>query len=214
MVWQSEASVVVGKHQNIAVEVDLDFARSNNIRVVRRQSGGGAVYHDAGNINLTFIESNTQPDFNKYILQIKQMLQSIGVLAQSDERNSIYIDGKKISGSAQFIRRNKSLFHATLLYSTNLTNLLATLDGKSIASTSSDEKRSKFSVKSVKSPVTNICEFLPESWTLIEFKNFIINYLMAIGTNNSLYSFTQMDLNAIEQLKLEKYDTTSWNFHA
>lgn len=120
MIWQSEPCVVVGKHQNLEVEVDLDFAKENQIKVARRFSGGGTVYQDLGNINLTFIEENEHPDFNKFADLMVYVLESIGIKSVVDERRALFIGGNKISGSAQFLHKNKVLYHATLLYSTDL----------------------------------------------------------------------------------------------
>ena len=120
MIWQSEPCVVVGKHQNLKVEVNLDFAHENQIKIARRFSGGGTVYQDMGNINLTFIEESEHPDFNKFADKMVSVLASIGVESVADERRALFIDGNKISGSAQFLHKNKVLYHATLLYSTDL----------------------------------------------------------------------------------------------
>lgn len=209
MLWQNESSVIIGKHQNIRAEVNLDFARENHIKVVRRHSGGGAVYHDAGNLNLTFIETGTHSDVGKYTKRMLEILASIGIKAQEDERHTLYIDGLKISGSAQFIRRNKQLFHATLLFSSDLTHLTSTLD----ALYTGTQSPKKHYVKSVKSPVTNISEHLTEPLQLSEFKRMILNDFLG-NTGSSLYEFSKEDLAAITKLKQEKYATNGWNYNA
>jgi len=209
MLWQNDSSVIIGKHQDIQAEVNLDFARANRINVARRYSGGGAVYHDSGNLNLTFIESNTRPDFSKYTKQILEILSSIGIKAHSDERQSIYIDGFKISGCAQFIRKDKVLFHASLLYSTNLNNLSYLLNGTPTA-----PEMDKHYVKSVKSPVTNISDHLQTPLQLTDFKKIILSSLLREQVGNSLYSFSEDDVLAISKLRKEKYSTTNWNYNA
>jgi lipoate---protein ligase len=207
MLWQNEASVIVGKNQNVAAEVNLDFAREHHIKVARRHTGGGAVYHDAGNLNLTFIETDDRPDFGKYTKRILAMLSAIGIEAQADERNSIYIDGLKISGCAQFIRKNKILFHASLLFSSDLSNLSATLNS------SYTDTETKQYVKSVKSPVTNICDHLSEPLQLSDFKSMILNDFLG-NAGNSMYAFSREDTSSINRLKKEKYVTNNWNFQA
>jgi len=209
MLWQNDSSVIIGKNQNIQAEVNLDFARENNIKVVRRHTGGGAVYHDAGNLNLTFIETDDHPDFGKYTKRILAMLSAIGIEAQADERQSIYIDGLKISGCAQFIRKNKILFHATLLFSSDLSNLFSTLNGLHTVS----ETENNHYVKSVKSPVTNISEHLSEPLQLSDFKKMILNDFLG-NAGNSMYAFSKEDTTAINKLKREKYVTNNWNYQA
>lgn len=213
MLWQNDSSVIVGKHQNVAAEVNLEFAHENNIKVVRRHSGGGAVYHDSGNINLTFIEKTDQPDFGKYTNRMLELLASVGIQAYEDERHTIYIDGLKISGCAQFIRKNKVLFHATLLYSSNLTKLAATLDSLQTEPIDGLQTKKKHYVPSVKSPVTNISEHLPAPLPLDEFKRFILQDFMK-NTANSSYAFSSEDMVAIDRIKQEKYLTNDWNFQA
>ena len=214
MLWQNDPSVVIGKHQNVETEVDLSFIRDNHIKVARRYSGGGAVFHDLGNLNLTFIESNNLPDFDKYIKQIQQVLSIIGIHTQADERRALFIDGLKISGSAQYIRKNKVLFHATLLFSSNLTHLVSTLNSQYPDQKDDMQSQPWRYVKSVKSPVTNINEHLLCPLSITDFKRIIIQYFTDNNTDNHIYTFSKEDIAAIVQLKQEKYATTDWNFLA
>jgi len=214
MLWQNEPSVIIGKHQNIQTEVNLDFIRGKQIKVARRYSGGGAVYHDPGNLNLTFIETSDHPDFDKYVRQMQDFLSTVGIHATSDERRALYIDGLKISGSAQYIRRNKVLYHATLLFSSNLSNLTATLYTKSAEMESVQPSEAWRYVKSVKSAVTNISEHLPCPLSIHEFRRIIIKYFINNNINSNTYTFSIKDTAAITKLVQEKYATTEWNFHA
>lgn len=213
MLWQNDASVIVGKHQDVAAEVNLAFARENNIKVVRRHSGGGAVYHDDGNVNVTFIENGSQPDFGKYTGRMLEILASMGIKAYEDERHTLYIDGLKISGCAQFIRKNKVLFHATLLFSSNLTNLAATLDSLQAGTEARLQTKKKHYVSSVKSPVTNIRDYLPQPLSLAEFKQHILRDFLKNSADSS-YTFSMEDLAAIEKLRQDKYLTNDWNFQS
>jgi len=120
MLWQNEPAVVIGKYQNIRAETDIEYARQKRIRLARRYSGGGAVYHDMGNLNLTFIENSNQIRSSVFTESIIRFLEHYGLHARSDERQGLTIDGLKISGSAQAIHKQRMLHHATLLFSTDL----------------------------------------------------------------------------------------------
>ena len=128
MLWQSEPSVVIGKHQSVAAEADKRFLDEKGITLARRFSGGGAVYHDRGNINLSFIETVKQPDFGYYLQQVVDFLEKVGISAYADQRLGIYVDERKISGSAQCIHKDRVMYHCTLLFSTDLDTLNAALN--------------------------------------------------------------------------------------
>ena len=109
MLWQNEPAVVIGKYQNIRAEMDIEYARQKRIRLARRYSGGGAVYHDMGNLNLTFIENSNQIRSSVFTESIIRFLKHYGLHARSDERQGLTIDGLKISGSAQAIHKRRML---------------------------------------------------------------------------------------------------------
>ena len=124
MLWQDTPSVVMGKHQRVQSEVDREWAELQQIHIARRFSGGGTVYHDLGNVNLTFIETVSRlPDFKTYLHRVLEFFVSIGLTAEGDERLGIYLHGLKISGSAQCVYKNRVLYHCTLLYDTDMTIL-------------------------------------------------------------------------------------------
>lgn len=208
MLWQNEPAVVIGKHQDIFDEVNTGFVNENQIKIARRFSGGGAVYHDPGNLNLTFIETNASANFDDYVQRIVNMLASLGIEASTDERRGININGLKISGSAQSIHKDRVLFHATLLFSSDLQRLIESLESQP------EQKRikskRKVAVKSVKSPVTNISQHLPSAISMEEVKEYIINYYTGQETENKIYTFTKEDIRDIEQLKSIKYATEGW----
>lgn len=212
MLWQNEPSVIIGKHQNVWDEVNIDFVKENEIKVVRRFSGGGAVYHDPGNLNLTFIENGSRLSTDKFTRQIIDFLKSEGTHVIADKRQGLVIDGLKISGSAQCIHKNRIMHHATLLFCSNLDYLTTALQ-------SHPEEKSKrpFSsrpvyVKSVRSPVTNISDHLPVPVSIDKFKQSLMNYFCTPGGDHCSYRFTENDLNAIRQLRESKYMTESWNY--
>jgi lipoate-protein ligase A len=193
MMWQNEPSVIIGKHQNMRAEVNMDFAARHRIKIGRRISGGGAVYHDLGNVNLTFIENNRTPDFNKYPRMIIDFLATIGIHAQPDKRLGLAINGLKISGSAQYICKDRALFHASLLFSTDLPVLEKVLDSR--------ETDPRIYLRSVKCPVTNICEHLPVPMQIGEFKQMIMNHF-----SGKSYTLTNQDIAEIERLKINNND--------
>ena len=124
MLWQNDNAIIIGKHQNTLAEINEKYVKENNISVVRRLSGGGAVYHDLGNLNFTFItDANKQAniDFHLFCQPIVKTLKSIGIHAEINGRNDITIDGKKFSGNSQLIRDGRVLHHGTILFQSDLT---------------------------------------------------------------------------------------------
>lgn len=213
MVWQNEPSIILGKHQDVWVEVNIDFVRDKHIKVVRRYSGGGAVYHDLGNINVTFIERSNNLDFDKYTNLTLDILSRMGVNAQADKRRGLNIDGLKISGSAQSIHKNRVMYHATLLYSSNLEYLTTSLDSNYEQPEDNHNIQSKIYVRSVKSPVTNISQHIANPLAIEDLKAFILNDFIDNSSENKQYKFSEQDIKAISLLKDEKYATSVWNFN-
>lgn len=212
MLWQNEPSVVVGKHQDVFAEVCVDFVMENNIKIARRFSGGGAVYHDLGNLNLTFIETCYPADFAIFARRIVRMFSSWGIETSQDERRAIYIDGLKLSGSAQSIYKDRVLYHATLLFSSDLKQLSASLEIRPEQKNPNPGR--KTFVKSVKSPVTTLSEHLPSPVGIEEAKAFILNYFINQSPENRLFSIPEDDLRNIEELKNKKYATKDWIYNA
>lgn len=213
MVWQNEPSIILGKHQDVWAEVNIDFVRDKHIKVVRRYSGGGAVYHDLGNINVTFIERSNNLDFDKYTNLTLDILSRMGVNAQADKRRGLNIDGLKISGSAQSIHKNRVMYHATLLYSSNLEYLTTSLESHNEQPENNSNIQSKIYVRSVKSPVTNISQHLANPLAIEDLKSLILNDFIDNNSENKQYKFTEEDIKAISLLKDAKYATEVWNFN-
>lgn len=201
MLWQDMASVVIGKHQRVQAEVNLDFVREKGIPVARRFSGGGTVYHDSGNINLTFIETTKSAYFDKYLERTKNFLASVGIAAHSDERMGIYVNGLKVSGSAQCIHKDRAMYHCTLLYDTDLQLLATSIEAKPVSVFSG------YAVPSVRSAVTNIKEYLDKPFTVSEFREYAFRFF-ALGQSTD--SFTDLERQAILRLRNEKYMTEEW----
>jgi len=211
MLWQNEPSVIVGKYQNVLAEINLDYVQKNNIKVVRRFSGGGTVFHDSGNLNLTFIENNRNVNFDKFTDRIIRLLSKLGIHAETDARRAINIDGLKISGSAQCVHKDRVMYHATLLFSSDLNNLASTLEGD--PKQLEDKTDNRIYVKSVKSPVTNIVEHMEKPLDITYFKKYIMDYFLGEKPGNKIYEFDKKDISAIGRLVDSKYATREWNFN-
>ena len=206
--WRNANSIIVGKHQNALAEINLDFVKQNQIKVVRRLSGGGTVFHDLGNLNFTFImngESNQLVDFHKYTVPIIDVLRKLGVDARFEGRNDLTIDGKKFSGNAEHVYRNRILHHGTLLFSSVMTDISAALNVDPM-------KFSDKAVKSVRSRVTNISEHLETPIDIMEFKDLVMAHIMEMYPDAVSYEFSAYDLEQIQLLCDEKYRTWDWNF--
>jgi lipoate---protein ligase len=206
ILWRNEPCVFIGKNQNAMAEINIDFVKENKVRVNRRYSGGGAVFHDLGNINFTFLTNkveNAGIDFKKFTLPIINSLRELNINAEFSGRNDITIDGKKFSGNAQYYWKDRVLHHGTLLFSGNLTNLSAALNPKPI-------KFEDKSVKSVASRVTNISEHLPEPMTVLEFRDFLQSHFMKLNNIGKVYEMSEDEIKAIQKLVDEKYTTWEW----
>ena len=207
ILYRNKPSVIVGRNQNTLSEVNLDYVDENSIPVVRRQSGGGAVFHDLGNINFTFISCNNNSfsDFKRFTQPIIDLLKTMGLDAEFSGRNDLLLDGKKFSGNAQYHYKNKVMHHGTLLFSSQISDLSNTLKVKSL-------KFKGKGVNSVKSRITNISEHLNVKMDILEFKDLIMNYMSSINPHNKLYSLSKDDIEQIEKLVDDKYRTWEWNF--
>ena len=205
MLWQDTPSVVMGKHQSVQLEVNREWAEEQQIQIARRFSGGGAVYHDLGNVNLTFIETVSRlPDFSLYLHRILDFLKQIGLPAKGDERLGIYLDGLKISGSAQCVHKNRVLYHCTLLYDTNLAALNKVLNPDVIAHDGT--LSSVYAVPSIRSEVTNIGRYLPAG-SVDDFKENAFQYF---SESQSVSSFSVEEKEAVNRLRSEKYIREEW----
>ena len=205
MLWQDTPSVVIGKHQRLRSEVDQEWAEREQVHIARRFSGGGAVYHDLGNVNLTFIETTPRlPEFVTYLQRTLDFLNSMGLMATGGERLGIYLNGLKISGSAQCLYKDRVLYHCTLLYDTDLTALHQALNPEPMAD---DEMLSSvYAVPSVRSEVTNIRKHL-SAGTVTDFKEKAFLYF---SKSQSVSAFTREEIEAINQLREEKYIQKEW----
>ena len=192
MLWQDTPSVVIGKHQRLRSEVDQEWAEREQVHIARRFSGGGAVYHDLGNVNLTFIETTPRlPEFVTYLQRTLDFLNSMGLMATGGERLGIYLNGLKISGSAQCLYKDRVLYHCTLLYDTDLTALHQALNPAPMVD---DETLSSvYAVPSVRSEVTNIRRHL-SAGTVTDFKEKAFQYF---SKSQSVSAFTKEEIDCL-----------------
>ena len=207
LLWQNARTIVVGVHQNTAQEINASYVKENDIRVARRLTGGGAVYHDLGNLNYTIIEDAGEDgklDFAAFAAPVVRSLAAFGVKAELSGRNDILIAGKKISGSAQMVRRGRILHHGCIMLDSNLQTVTEALRVRS------DKYESK-GIASVRSRVTTINAEAPAPITMEEFRAALAKEICA-GEEAQAYELTEADLAAIEKLREEKYVTWSWNY--
>lgn len=206
MLWRSQPTVVVGKHQNALAEINHEFVRTHQIPVARRLSGGGTVFHDLGNLNFTFIrnlEKIQELNFKVFTFPIMKALKTFGIEVYTTGRNDLQIDGKKISGNAEHVHRNRVLHHGTLLYNSHLHALKGALK----------VDLSKFEDKAVqsnRSEVTNIAPYLPEPMKVEDFGNLLFSEISQQMHSAQMYTPTEADLTAIQKLSDEKYRTWDW----
>ena len=206
MLWQNDSTVVIGKHQNAAGEINAAFVKEHGIRVVRRLSGGGAVYHDLGNLNYTFIMDaggQNELDLRTFCLPVVDALAALGVQAEINGRNDMTIGGKKFSGSAQYIQSGRVMHHGTMMFCSDLDILEKAL------SVAPDKYQSK-GVVSVRSRVTNIAGHTKSSISFQEFMRSVRDSIC--GENSETYELSPSDMDAVTALRNAKYATWEWNY--
>ncbi len=204
----NEPSIIIGKNQNTIEEINTDYVEQNGIHVVRRLSGGGAVYHDLGNLNFSFItkdDGESFHNFRKFTEPVVEALQKLGVNAMLSGRNDLEVEGRKISGNAQFSTRGRMFSHGTLMLNSEIENVVSALKVKK------DKIESK-GIKSVRSRVANISEFLTEKISIEEFRSLLLRNIFGGQDDIPEYILTEEDWEKIHQLSKERYQNWDWNY--
>ena len=206
MIYINNPSIIVGKHQNLLGEINVSWAWKNKIALARRISGGGAVYHDAGNLNFSFIlncANLEKINYSLFTYPIVQALNKLGINTINSHRNDLLLNNLKISGNAMHIYKNRVLCHGTLLFNSELKNLARAL--KNHSSQYFDK-----SIKSVPSGVINISESLVNGITMKKFTASIFSETIKQLESPFVYSLNETDIIEIEKLVHEKYSTWDW----
>jgi len=207
--YVNEPSIIIGRNQNTLEEINDEYVRNNGIHIVRRMSGGGAVYHDLGNLNFSFITKYKQENLNNFLKFNKpviRILKEMGVPAEMSGRNDILADGKKISGNAQFSTGKRMFSHGTLLFNSDLGEVANALNVKM-------SKIQSKGHKSVRSRVSNIIEFLEtNNMELPDFKQRILDGLYQDREKFETYKLTEDEWKSVHELKEEKYGNWDWNY--
>ena len=204
----NKPSIIIGKNQNTIEEINTEYVEENGITVVRRLSGGGAVYHDLGNLNFSFItkdDGESFHNFRKFTEPVINALKKLGVNAELSGRNDIEVEGRKISGNAQFSTRGRMFSHGTLMLDSEIEHVVSALRVKK------DKIESK-GIKSIRSRVANISEFLEEKVTVEEFRQLLLTNIFEGLDEIPEYVLTEEDWEKIHQLSEERYQTWEWNY--
>ena len=204
--WQNRPAVIVGFNQEVNTEVNLDYLKENGIDLVRRVTGGGAVYHDLENLNYTIVgrSEDLERDYPEYASLLAKALQTLGVPATLSGRNDILVEGRKVSGFAKRVCKNRLMVHGTLMYNVDvdvLTNVL---------NPSTTKLQSK-GIASVRSRVANLCEYLPEIPDIQTFSQ-RLEEILSNNYTDTEYQLTETDLANIQRLTDKKFATWEWNY--
>lgn len=203
----NEPSIIIGKNQNTIEEINADYVAEKNIHIVRRLSGGGAVYHDLGNLNFSFItndDGQSFHNFRKFTEPVVQALKGLGVEAELTGRNDIQVGERKISGNAQYSTKGRMYSHGTLLFASEMENVVSALKVNA-------EKIKSKGIKSIRSRVANITEFLDKEMTIEEFRLAILHSIFGGGEVEE-YKLTEEDWARIHELSRERYQSWDWNY--
>ena len=204
MLWQNDNAIIVGKHQNTLAQINEAFVREKGIKVVRRLSGGGAVYHDMGNLNYTIIaDGDGALNFGRFCSIVLDALARVGVKGELNGRNDMTIEGRKFSGNAQYAKQGRVMHHGTILFDSDSSVLAGALQVD-------EEKIKAKGVKSVRSRVTNVRPHLPKDMPLKQFKKVLLGSILTQFPGEE-YVFTPADIAEIEKLSL-RYRDWEWNY--
>lgn len=208
MLWQNDNTIVVGKHQNTLQEVNMAYVGEHDVRVARRLSGGGAVYHDLGNVNFTFIapHQGVEMDFSTFCKPVAAALAELGVQAEISGRNDMTIEGKKFSGNSQYVKHGRVMHHGTILYDSDLSVV-----GQALRVP--EDKFTSKGLPSVRSRVTNVRPYVKEDLPTAQF---LVRLRQALHKAYRMEPLvlTREQQEEVQRLRDTVYSTWAWNFGA
>lgn len=208
ILWINEPAIIIGRHQNTIQEINKEFIDKNGIHVVRRLSGGGAVYHDLNNLNYTIISNNTQEgafDFQTFSKPVIDTLAKLGVKAEFTGRNDLEINGQKFAGNAQAYYKGRMMHHGCLLFDVDMSVL-----GQALK-VSKDKIESK-GIKSVRARVTNIVDHLSDKITVQEFSDAILAQMKEEYPEMDEYVLSDAELSEIQAMRDNQFTTWDWTY--
>ncbi len=207
--WQNEPAVIIGKNQNAWAEINQKYIEENNIKVVRRITGGGAVYHDLGNLNFSFITKDRaggKIDFSSYYKPIVSALRAMGVQAELSGRNDITVDGKKVIGASQSIWRGRVLSNGCILFDVRMESLASALNVR-------PEKLITKGIESVRARVSNIKPYLGGDQDVYDFKALLLQEIFKqFQEEPKEYRLTEHDHREILKIKEARFGRMEWNW--
>lgn len=207
--WQNAPAVIIGKNQNAWAEINREYIEANDVKVIRRITGGGAVYHDLGNLNFSFITKDRATgkiDFSLYYKPIVAALQAMGVDAELSGRNDITVDGKKVIGASQSIWKGRVLSNGCILFDVKMESLAAALNVR-------PEKLVTKGIESVRARVTNIKPYLGEDKDVDDFKALLLKEIFKqFGEEPKEYKLTEHDHQEILKIKESRFGRKEWNW--
>ncbi|HGA2251567.1 TPA: lipoate--protein ligase [Streptococcus agalactiae] len=208
ILWINEPAIIIGRHQNTIQEINKEFIDKNGIHVVRRLSGGGAVYHDLNNLNYTIISNNTQEgafDFQTFSKPVIDTLAKLGVKGEFTGRNDLEINGQKFAGNAQAYYKGRMMHHGCLLFDVDMSVL-----GQALK-VSKDKIESK-GIKSVRARVTNIVDHLSDKITVQEFSDAILAQMKEEYPEMDEYVLSDAELSEIQAMRDNQFATWDWTY--
>ena len=202
--WQNRSAVIIGLNQNAYAEVDIDYLHLHNIDLARRITGGGAVYHDLGNLNYTIVgrSSDIERDYPEYARHMLKALQALGVQVELSGRNDILVDGRKVSGYAKRVYKDRLMVHGTLMYDVDIEVLTHVL-------TPPTTKLEAKGIASVKSRVANLKEYLPQFADINEFTQ-ALEWQLSNRYQDKEYMLTESQLAEIRVVAEAKFASPGW----
>lgn len=208
--YVNKPSIIIGRNQNSVEEINTEYVDKNGIHVVRRLSGGGAVYHDEQNLNFSFItkdDGDSFQNFARFTQPMVEALNKIGVPVEMQGRNDLAVNGRKISGNAMFSTRGRMFSHGTLMLDSEIENVVEALNVRK-------EKIESKGIKSIRSRVANITEFLDEKISMNEFKALILRHVFDVEDLNDVpqYKLTEKDWENIHEISRNRYQKWEWNY--